>query len=61
MSVFDATVHTGDLGDAPVNTWLLRHRRNPVTCWENGVTYDPTVGKVVWFGGHIGHLYPQSN
>jgi hypothetical protein len=54
-------IHTGNLRAAPLNTWLLRGRRNPVTCWENGATYDPTVGKVVWYGGHIGHLYPQSN
>jgi hypothetical protein len=49
------------MDNLPVNEWVLRRRRLPNTCWENGMTYDRAVGRIVWFGGHIGHLYPQSN
>ncbi|MHC4914229.1 MAG: fibronectin type III domain-containing protein [Planctomycetota bacterium] len=46
---------------APANRWVLRHRQAPNIMWENGITYDPATRQIVWHGGHVGRLYPQSN
>jgi len=47
--------------DLPTNRWVLLHDQAPNIMWENGIAWDPRAGKVVWHGGHIGRIYPQSN
>jgi len=47
--------------EAPVNRWVLRHDQTPITVWENGIAWDPEARRVIWYGGHVGRLYPQSN
>lgn len=46
--------------EEPVNTWVLKTRA-PNRVYENDLTYDPNTGQIVYHGGHIGRLYPQSN
>jgi hypothetical protein len=46
--------------DAPINKWQLRTMA-PNHVHENDMAYDPSTGKAVFHGGHVGMLYPQSN
>ncbi len=46
---------------APLDRWELRRRDLPNIIWENGIAYDPAADRVVFYGGHVGRLYPQSN
>ena len=46
---------------APLNEWQCRYEQNPNIVWENGIAWDPEARRIVWHGGHIGRLYPQSN
>lgn len=47
--------------DLPINQWQLLHSQAPNIIWENGVAWDHSIQKIVWHGGHIGRIYPQSN
>ncbi|MBA4388391.1 MAG: hypothetical protein C0404_10445 [Verrucomicrobia bacterium] len=48
------------LPDEPINTWVLKSR-TPNHVYENDLAYDPNTGQIVYHGGHVGKLYPQSN
>lgn len=48
------------LPDEPINTWVLKSK-TPNHVYENDLAYDPTTGQIVYHGGHVGQLYPQSN
>ena len=47
--------------EAAANRWVLLHEQAPNIVWENGIAWDPDARRIVWHGGHIGRLYPQSN
>jgi hypothetical protein len=54
-------VLSSEPASSTANSWILVHEYAPNINWENGVAWDPRTRRIVWHGGHMGRLYPQSN
>lgn len=47
--------------DAPVNQWVLLTEQAPTCVAENEIAWDSGARRMIWDGGHLARLYPQSN
>ncbi len=55
-----AVAEAGGGPDEPINRWVKKTKA-PNHVHENDMAYDPSTGRVVFYGAHVGMLYPQSN